>query len=438
MLGGGAELIANRLIRIQRGAQMGNCAIARTTMRGDAGRFSRGRRRPELEMLEGRIVLSAKALLPDIAVLSATQLSANSVSVTYQVKNAPVGKPFTIAIDRSSASAVNSGTIRVGAGSATGGGLSVGKHTLVVNVPGSLLIDPSHPFVIALANPSHAVKESNFADNSAWYRITTIAAVTHGFGDVRSWVTDVATALKNEGFDKTIPFHWVADSIAPVAGTETAVADGQVLANQIDAAAKQLPAGTVIDLQLIAHSRGSVVIDQAMWDLVRMENSGQHPELSGLKTGYTKMTFLDPHPATNTLANGSSAEFYSASTGAFGQMGVLVITAVQNDMHDPDITIPPGVNDVEVFYQHTSATSATSLFTQFFSMWGEVPIPGANQYYDVTSLLGGIGHRQVPIWYLNNVVPTLATWFSNRQGPRRGSHVLAGRSNSYRPNRCGL
>ena len=54
-----------------------------------------------------------------------------------------------------------------------------------MNVPGSLLIDPAQPFVVAVANPSHTVTESSYADNSASYRITTIGAVTQGFGDPR-------------------------------------------------------------------------------------------------------------------------------------------------------------------------------------------------------------------------------------------------------------
>ncbi len=385
---------------------MWNIATVRKAMRGDAARSARGRRRPTLELLEGRVVLSASPALPNIAVLSAKELSANSVSVSYQVQNTPVAQSFDIVIDRSSSTAINSTTIQVGEAVASGTGLSVGTHTLVVNVPGSLLIDPSRPYVIAVANPSHAVKESSYADNSASYRITTIAAVTSGFGfPMPPWVNEMTSDLSADGFDKTIAFNWAADSIVPVSSLP--LADGQKLANQIDAYALSVPAGTVIDLQLIAHSRGSVVIDQAMWDLVAMEQSGQHPELDGLEAGYTKMTFLDPHPATNTQTDGSPADFYSASTGAFGQMGVLVTKAMQNIMNDPNITIPPGVNDVEEFYQHTNVTSGATLFEQFFNIWGEVPIKGVNQYYDVTALPGGNGHRQVPTWYLTYVVPTL-------------------------------
>jgi hypothetical protein len=370
--------------------------------RDDTGRSRRRARRPMLEALEGRVVLSSS--LPDIDVLSARETDANHVVVTYQVLNAPVASPFPMAIDRSGANAVNAQSIQVAEGMASGGNLSLGTHTLTVTVSGGLTIDPAHPFVIAVAKPNPTVAETN---DPAFYRITTIAAVTQGFGDPRLWVDKIASELKtDDGFDITIPFHWVADSVKPVSGLPAT--DGKVLANQIDADAKQLPSGTVIDLQLIAHSRGCVVIDQAMWDLVAMEKSGQHPELSGLVAGYTKMTLLDPHPATNTRADGSPAAFYSASTGPFGQMAVMTIKGMQNIMHDPDITIPAGVNDVEEFYQHTNVTAGSTLFDQLFSMWGEAPIPGVNHYYDVTALLGGVGHRQVPIWYMDNVVPTLA------------------------------
>jgi hypothetical protein len=380
--------------------------MVRNVARGDAARSRRWRRRPNLETLESRVVLSTTPALPNIAVFSVTEINANTVSVSYEVQTVAAPKSFTIAIDRSSSNAINATSTQVGASSVTGLGLTVGTHTANVNIPGALLIDPSQPFVVAVANPTHAFTESTYADNSLSYRITTIAAVTSGFTFPQpSWVKNMASALSSDGFDYAFSFDWAADSIAPVSGLPAV--DGQKLANQIDSFAMTLPHGTVIDLQLIAHSRGSVVIDQAIWDLVAMEQSGKHPELSGLAAGYTKMTFLDPHPAQNTMANGSPANFFSASTGAFGQMGALTLKAMQNIMNDPNITIPAGVNDVEVFYQHTNVPSAATLFSQFFNIWGEVPIPGATHYYDVTALPGGNGHRQVPTWYLSNVVPLL-------------------------------
>ena len=111
-------------------------------------------------------------------------------------------------------------------------------------------------------------------------------------------------------------------------------------------------------------------------------------------------------------------------------MAVMTITGMQNIMHDPDITIPAGVNDLEEFYQHTNVTEGSTLFDQLFSMWGEAPIPGVNHYYDVTALLGGVGHRQVPIWYMDNVVPTLCARFSHGQSSWPGRHVRAGRANA--------
>ena len=80
---------------------MWNFAIAQKTMRGNAGRSIRGRRRPTLEVLEGRVVLSATPTRPNIAVLSAREQTATSVAVVYQVQNAPIAKSFEIAIDRS-------------------------------------------------------------------------------------------------------------------------------------------------------------------------------------------------------------------------------------------------------------------------------------------------------------------------------------------------
>jgi hypothetical protein len=114
---------------------------------------------------------------------------------------------------------------------------------------------------------------------------------------------------------------------------------------------------------------------------------------------------LDPHPAHNYRSDGTPLAFFSASTGAFGQMGELALIKTQNAMQDPDIVIPRGVDLTQVFYQHTDVTRASDLHDQLFNIWGEVPIAGVNQYYDVTSLTGS--HPQVRLWYLENVVPTL-------------------------------
>jgi hypothetical protein len=361
-------------------------------------------RRPVVETLEGRLVLSS---LPDIAVLATTAQDARDVSVTFRVQNAPVPNPFELAIDRSNINGFNASTIKIGDASIGGASLSVGTHTVSIAVPSGLVIDPSHPFVIAQANPSHAVAESNYTDNSASFRVYTIGAVTHGFYlnlTAPQWVTDAANGLKADGYDVAIPFSWARTSALPVPGL--AVVAGQNLANQIDAAVETLPAGAVIDLHLIGHSRGAAVIDQALLDLQSMARSGSHPELHGMMTGFTEMTFLDPHPAIPAIGNVANP-YYSASTGAFGALALRGFNKTQAAINDPDITIPPGVGLVQEFYQHTSVTRGADLSEQFFNVWGEAPIAGVNQYYDVTSLTNG--HRQVPGWYVQNVIPLLKT-----------------------------
>src|SRR5262249_2524902 len=55
----------------------------------------------------------------------------------------------------------------------------------------------------------------------------------------------------------------------------------------------------------------------------------------------------------------------------------------------------------------------------------EVPIPGANHYYDVTALPGGNGHRQVPTWYLNSVVPLLKNAITTIPGVAATSTPIA-------------
>src|SRR5207249_11553918 len=103
------------------------------------------------------------------------------------------------------------------------------------------------------------------------------------------------------GYNQVIPFYWVGESRLP-APRETLIA-GIDLYDQIVTAAQQLVSepdpltsdgqalpGSVVDLHLIGHSRGSVVISQALQDLA----GTTIPELQG---GFKRMTMLDPHPA---------------------------------------------------------------------------------------------------------------------------------------------
>src|SRR5262249_21641263 len=110
------------------------------------------------------------------------------------------------------------------------------------------------------------------------------------------WVTAITSKLSQLGYDGTTYLDWAADSRKPEPGL--AILAGLNLASKIESTAESLVAlqglnsNDVIDLHLIGHSRGTVVISQALLDL-------QGSSVSQLAGGYVKMTMLDPHPALN-------------------------------------------------------------------------------------------------------------------------------------------
>lgn len=365
--------------------------------------------RPLLETLEERLVLST----PDIAVLSATTTDSLSVKVTYSITNGPVTTPFHLDIYRAAVSTFSpSADVKVADQSLSGTDLDTGTHVITVSVPGGLPIDPAHKFVLAVADPQHAVTESDAANDTndtAFFRTWIVGAVTHGFElqpGTPPWILATAAELKQDGYDDAIAFDWSRFSGLPVPGvTEGA---GLLMTGQLLAAINKLPASTndVVDVHLIGHSRGGVVISQVGLDLQFMEHYGLIPQV---QAGYLKMTFLDPHPAHNVHTYGNPNQtYFSASSGPIGQLGTFLYLQFQAAAQDPETVLPINVRDSEVYYQHTEHQNATSPIEKFFNIWGEVPVLGqATHYCDLTGFANG--HFEVHDWYLQNVVPTLGT-----------------------------
>src|SRR5205823_3548408 len=74
---------------------------------------------------------------------------------------------------------------------------------------------------------------------------------------------------------------------------------------------------------------------------------------------------------------------------------------------DPAVVVPEGVDDTEVFYQHTPVSQAQTNHG-LYNLWGQVPVHGPAHYFDLTG--PGISHAGkfgVQDWYRLNVVPTL-------------------------------
>jgi hypothetical protein len=268
--------------------------------------------------------------------------------------------------------------------------------------------DPAHPFVLSVADPSSLVAGADPTSQVADFRIYTIGAVTHGLEFVATdalWVNAAAAGLKADGYDLAIPFFWLDTSSSPIAGQTQAA--GARMAAAIVAAAETLPANAIIDLHLIGHSRGSVVISQAMLAIDALEQTSAIPQLQGIANGFTKMTFLDPHPANNIPSAGNPDALISGSKGAFGRLALQLYMGFQLIAADPPVVVPPGVQDAEVYSQQASYLVGASPIERIFNLWGENSIAGATHTANLTGAVNG--HFEVHNWYLANVIPRLST-----------------------------
>ncbi len=291
---------------------------------------------------------------------------------------------------------------------------ALGNHTAVVTDPDALLPDPLHEYVYVVADPDHTIGDPDGVYHEAHYRKFVLGVVSHGLlpsGQVTgipAWESEMAQDLQSiDGFDQVIPFNWSLTSNVPLPNLATAA--GNNLASQIISAADALvqnygSQGDVVDLDLIGHSRGAVVISQALQDL----DGTTDPVLAG---GYVKMTVLDPHPANNQYGLASFS-----STSPFASLVLMpALSAFQTAADDPQVVIPSNVDSWDDVYQQTPSTSAFGLVESYMNLWGDSPGQINNQSGvsptlvqnltgNATPALGLIGHSEVPDWYDTNIV----------------------------------
>ena len=399
-------------------------------------------RRPGFEPLE------ARALLTTLTLESVSEAAPGSITLKYDITGAALVAPIAVGVYRSPDGAFNAAALRTadetiatvslaGADDSNQNALAAGDHTKTLTLPTELGIDPDHPLVYAAVDPaSRELASTDLSERTDYFHKYVLGVVTHGYvfslaqgaSTMPAWVSQMATDLEQvDHYQNAIAFDWAALSNVAQPG-ETAAA-GSMMANAIDKAVAALATNPtdVVDLHVIGHSRGPVAISQALQDL--FDSPGQTPE--ALLAGYKKVTLLDPHPAQPTLdgPNGQPiAQWYSPGvTPLLNSVAINQLESFQAAVDDPPVVIPSSVNQVEVYYQHTSSnqlvgTQAAADESSLFNLWGQVPVDAANvSYYDLTG--PGIGHEEVHDWYLNNVVLTDSL---NATGPNPGLHVSAG------------
>ena len=368
-----------------------------------------------LEPMEGRLTPA------DVAVLSAQLYTPTTVSFTFLTTGDP--GPFEVGVYRSADAVFDASDLRVTSrvvsiASAPSGTIGA------VALPGEMPIDPARPHVLVVADPNDALAEDDEGNNLGSFRKLALGVVTHGFqpgGVIASWVQSTADALLAKGYAAALAYDWASDSLKQVSGMT--VLHGSIMAGQIRVVADAI--GTlptdVVDVHLIGHSRGAVVISQAAQSL----SAGPGPR--ELQLGYLKTTFLDPHPARNraSLYTGL-AELYNgtgvSTVGGFSfdpGSSLARSTAVaqlqfQAAVNDPRVAIPANVDAAESIYQRLPWYVPTTPLEQAtrFNFWADRPDEIANPYgrpftaLNLATVPGAetVGHTAVQLWYLGQLL----------------------------------
>ncbi len=391
-----------------------------------------------LEQLEDRVLPSSTPIdhdfpppspppppPPNISLSFATTTDTRTISIDYTISGGSLaGQSLNFNIYRTVAYNSLAGAQLIGTATIPGtdsADLSAGPHQ---GVKLSLTAPNGQPVTALTPNsalPFLVVDASN--GSTASFETHVLGVIAHGLefdptlwwlNEVPSWELQMAAALQQQdGYEAVIPFNWVRLSLFPFPFAIQMA--GQQLDQQVKAEADQLAAqhpGDVVDINFIGHSRGSVVVSEALQGLV----GSSDPALRG---GYMEMTLLDPHPANPAFSQFSTASFLPLANDL-----TAFVLAFEFLPQDPQVVVPPNVEQTVEFDQQTPAGQLRFLFNDFLefviNLWGEVPSALPNQSaapiqsVNLTNVaapgIGLIGHSEVPLWYLANVVDTNETF----------------------------
>ena len=360
--------------------------------------------KPVVERLDARQLLTVTIPAPQVTMLAVSTTDSQNVTITYDVKT-PQSSLITLGFYRSADTSFNKtedipveSVVALPTLDSAGNSLSaVGVHTVSLPITGGLPLNPTHPYVLAVANPTAASAADPTA--TASFRTYTIGIVTHGGIQIGAynkngvpWANGMAQTLLKQGYDAVIPYNWVAASNTAGAAAK----QGPKLAKKIQELSVTFPAGSPVDLHFIGHSEGAVVNTQAIVALAAKPT----PQVAA---GYWQDTLLDPHAANPDFTG------KQYSTGGFlGPIAKYSIDNFQARARDPLAYIPERVNSADVYYQQSPAYLDHNSNHGIYNLWGQVPVKGDAVYYNLTpSGIVHSGKNSVYSWYQNFVVPTL-------------------------------
>ncbi len=326
-----------------------------------------------------------------------------------------------------------------------------GKHTITVSMDGdyqfiddgsglpALRPDPTHEFVITTLDDDGALNPHDVYNTpQTEFRIWLVAAVAHGFTargvdaastilnqgsllvtnsnffstDTVPWVDPMVSALMDNNYDYALPVHWekLSNKNEPISGGELAALRGYQLALEIAGMLPDKdvtshldgfdPEKDIVDVHFIGHSRGTVIISQALMDLNGSNTVFENYNLDNvprwLKNGFQLMTLLDPHPANNEYSKLDRNK--SLDKNALSSLVAFGTTKFQSAGEDDIVVVPSNVWAAEDYYQKTAAKDAPGN-ENIVNLWGlsvdelEDESYVTIQEHNVTG--NGIGHGEV-------------------------------------------
>ncbi len=227
--------------------------------------------------------------------------------------------------------------------------------------------DANKPYVIVVARyPRH--------ESAAWFQKHLVGVLVHGYTfrkwyevantlgagptmsewlflneEVEPWQTVLESTLEAACYSPaTFAFNWRHSSVQPVEGALKLHARERLFPRIGGTAAvlAMAHAGDVVDLHLIGHSRGAVMVSQALLA------AAASPHV-GFRGGYVIVTLLDPHPANNRFGMQEDYE----RTNPLSIRAFRSYTEFQDSTKDPAIELPAGVGirEVHLLFQKTRA-----------------------------------------------------------------------------------
>lgn len=304
-----------------------------------------------------------------------TTADARSVEVHYRTSQGFETQPVRFTVHRGSRPELTGAETLLGEETVTIRAASERPEPLTLLRKTDLPLDASRPYVIVTASYGpHEVR--------GWFRKHTVGVAIHGYtfrylhGTLRAlehdlvgtdWLdllvqdlqlnTPVVEDWQNELIDRltreacydeaSFPFNWRYDSVTPL--RTILHARGKDLYDQVVRIAKSRVAehpGDVVDLHLIGHSRGTVIVSQALLAWKRAPD----PALRG---SWMRATLLDPHPANNRFSppQAPNENVDEDTTGAAWTRANY--ERFQDAARDPEVVLPSGtgLRDVSLWYQ---------------------------------------------------------------------------------------